>query len=153
MTSISHQPSTFHYIELKAPTSSSSSSSSSLLSTSSTSSSDNEKNLICKVTNSPCLENLSEKQQRKRKRKARSTTYLPLLKLPDFPVKTQCPNCSKYVVTHVIYKNGTCVYVFAMGLFTLTVVLFWVPFFMDCCKDVIHSCPHCKSTLGTRRRI
>ncbi|CAB4401119.1 hypothetical protein RhiirA5_492487 [Rhizophagus irregularis] len=150
MTSITHQQSTFHYIELTTSTSTSSSSSSLLSSTSS----DNEKSPICKVTNSPCLENFSsEKQQRKRKRKARNTTYLPSLKLPDFPVKTQCPNCNKYVVTHINYKNGTFVYVFAMGLFTFTVVLFWVPFFMDCCKDVTHSCPNCKSTLGTRRRI
>src|SRR4051794_40425416 len=117
MTSISHQPSTFHYIELKASTTSSSSSSS-LLSTSSTSSSTSS---ICKVTNSPCIESpSSEKQQRKKKRSARNTTYLHLLKLPDFPVKTQCPNCSKYVVTHVIYRNGTGVYIFAMGLFALT---------------------------------
>ncbi|GBB96526.1 hypothetical protein RclHR1_27750001 [Rhizophagus clarus] len=148
MTSISYQQSTFHYIE-KVPTSTSSSSSSLLSSTSS--SSDNEKTPIYKVTNSPCLS--SEKQQRKKKRNARNTTYLSLLKLPDFPVKTQCPNCCKYVVTHVNYKNGTFVYIFAMGLFTFTVVLFWVPFFMDCCKDVTHSCPNCKCTLGTRRRI
>jgi hypothetical protein len=135
MTSISHQQSTFHYIELKAPTSTSSSSSSLLSSTSS--SSVNEKSPICKITNAPCLENLSsEKQQRKRKRNVRNTKYLPSLKLPDFPVKTQCPNCSKYVVTHIDYKNGTFVYVFAMGLFTFTVVLFWVPFFMDCCKGM-----------------
>src|SRR6266540_6910425 len=139
MTSISHQTSSsFHYVELKTVHSSPKivSSSSSLLSSSfSSSSSDNEKIPICKVTNSVCMEKSSQKQQRRRKKKNhRDTIYLPSLRLPDFPVKTQCPSCNKFVETRVKYQNGTCVYIFAIGLFSLTVALFWVPFFMDSCK-------------------
>ncbi|CAG8487212.1 5414_t:CDS:2 [Ambispora leptoticha] len=75
------------------------------------------------------------------------------LKYPDFSIKTHCPHCNKYVRTIVQHENGTCVYVLASGLFLTTVVLFWVPFFMDAVKDVKHSCPNCRNYLGTRHRL
>ncbi|CAG8466408.1 6180_t:CDS:2 [Racocetra persica] len=75
------------------------------------------------------------------------------LKYPDFPVKTQCSSCSKLITTQIHHKNGKFVYILAMGLFSLTVVLFWVPFVVDSCKDVTHSCPNCGNHLGTRHRL
>ncbi|CAG8436310.1 3037_t:CDS:2 [Diversispora eburnea] len=76
-----------------------------------------------------------------------------IMKYPDFPVKAQCPKCSKFITTKIYHKNGKCVYVLAMGLFSLTVVLFWVPFFVDSCKDITHICPNCDTRLGTRHRL
>ncbi|RHZ61900.1 hypothetical protein Glove_345g61 [Diversispora epigaea] len=76
-----------------------------------------------------------------------------IMKYPDFPVKAQCPECSKFITTKIYHKNGRCVYVLAMGLFSLTVVLFWVPFFVDSCKDITHICPNCNTRLGTRHRL
>ncbi|CAG8500319.1 942_t:CDS:2 [Cetraspora pellucida] len=79
-------------------------------------------------------------------RKKRSIdSSFPSLKYPDFPVKTQCASCSKLITTQIHHKNGKFVYILAMGLFSLTVVLFWVPFVVDSCKDVTHSCPNCDS--------
>ncbi|CAG8643286.1 1760_t:CDS:2, partial [Cetraspora pellucida] len=79
-------------------------------------------------------------------RKKRSIdSSFPSLKYPDFPVKTLCTSCSKLITTQIHHKNGKFVYILAMGLFSLTVVLFWVPFVVDSCKDVTHSCPNCDS--------
>ncbi|CAG8641847.1 5258_t:CDS:2 [Ambispora gerdemannii] len=85
---------------------------------------------------------------------SKNAAFLPFgPKYPDFSIKTQCPHCNKYVRTIVQHENGTCVYVLASGLFLTTVVLFWVPFFVDAVKDVKHSCPNCQNYLGTRHRL
>ncbi|CAG8551550.1 6211_t:CDS:2, partial [Scutellospora calospora] len=74
-------------------------------------------------------------QIRKKQKKRGTDSSFPSLKYPDFPVKTQCTSCSKLVTTQIHHKNGKFAYILAMGLFGLTVVLFWVPFVVDSCKD------------------
>ncbi|CAG8801718.1 42106_t:CDS:1, partial [Gigaspora margarita] len=87
------------------------------------------------LSTSSCEEHTGYDTSKLRNKKKRSIdSSFPSLKYPDFPVKTQCTSCSKLVTTQIHHKNGKFVYILAMGLFSLTVVLFWVPFVVDSCK-------------------
>ncbi|CAG8596587.1 11990_t:CDS:2 [Acaulospora morrowiae] len=97
--------------------------------------------------------NSSTFMKKRYNKKQNTNSSCSSMKYPDFPIKAQCPSCKKFVTTQIHHKNGKCVYALAMGLFGLTVVLFWVPFFVDSCKDVSHSCPNCNVHLGTRHRL
>ncbi|KAA0199849.1 Lipopolysaccharide-induced tumor necrosis factor-alpha factor, partial [Fasciolopsis buskii] len=68
---------------------------------------------------------------------------------------TYCGNCNQQVVTHVRYVTGALTWLLCAVIFFFTGPLFCflIPFCVDDCKDVVHSCPHCNVTLGTYRRL
>lgn len=92
----------------------------------------------------------------------------------ESPVNIMCPNCRNQVTTVTEYESGSLMwilvlvlcllglwpYVIHLSLFIVVHILMsfiirccLIPFCVDGCKDVTHSCPDCKSRLGIYRRM
>ncbi|VDK87394.1 unnamed protein product [Litomosoides sigmodontis] len=75
------------------------------------------------------------------------------------PIETDCPYCQAHVVTSIQRIVGTLPWIIMGICFLLGFFLFlpWclccIPFYMDNCRDVIHSCPSCKRILGRFTRV
>ncbi|VDK65094.1 unnamed protein product [Onchocerca ochengi] len=75
------------------------------------------------------------------------------------PIATDCPYCQAYVVTSIQRITGTFPWIimgicFLLGFFLLLPwCLCFIPFYMDNCLDVVHTCPSCKRILGHFTRI
>ncbi|XP_062581008.1 cell death-inducing p53-target protein 1 homolog isoform X2 [Saccostrea cucullata] len=72
----------------------------------------------------------------------------------ETPVHTRCPHCQAEVVTATSYETGTFAWIICL---VLCLVGCWpcclIPFCVDGCKDVIHSCPNCHQTMGRYNRM
>lgn len=72
----------------------------------------------------------------------------------QYPTAMQCPFCRATITTSLNYTEGTMVWLLA-GV--LCFVGCWpcclIPFCVDDCKDVQHSCPNCHRAVGTFRRM
>uniref|UniRef100_A0A3Q4I4U8 LITAF domain-containing protein n=1 Tax=Neolamprologus brichardi TaxID=32507 RepID=A0A3Q4I4U8_NEOBR len=70
------------------------------------------------------------------------------------PGQMLCPYCHTNVVTRIEYKIGTYTWL-VCGL--LAVFLCWpccfIPFCVNDCKDVEHSCPSCNGIIHVHRRM
>lgn len=92
----------------------------------------------------------------------------------ESPVSIMCPNCRNQVTTKTEYESGTLMWILVLVLcllalwpyvttifccfvvyvpFILHIRCCLIPFCVDGCKDVGHSCPVCNSRLGTYRRM
>lgn len=75
------------------------------------------------------------------------------------PISIRCPICQKDVVTEIVYELGAMVWIAAgiillLGIFLIfPLFLFWIPFFVDDFKDIIHICPNCCYIFGRKKRI
>ncbi|EFO28000.1 hypothetical protein LOAG_00476 [Loa loa] len=75
------------------------------------------------------------------------------------PIETDCPYCQAHVVTSIQRIVGALPWIvmgicFLLGFFLLLPwCLCCIPFYMDNCRDVVHSCPSCKRALGRFTRI
>ncbi|CAO3662320.1 unnamed protein product [Umbelopsis ramanniana] len=78
---------------------------------------------------------------------------MPLPSLPDFEVEAYCPSCKKWVMTRIRYRSGAGVWLFSFVLLVLTIVFFWIPFYVKYFKDVVHFCPSCGHKIGRFRKI
>ncbi|XP_016970059.1 cell death-inducing p53-target protein 1 [Drosophila rhopaloa] len=60
-----------------------------------------------------------------------------------------CPSCHAEIKTTTITRPGTFTYVsaFFTCLFTFGLGCFLIPFCIDDCKEVDHSCPNCEESL------
>ncbi|XP_041920675.1 lipopolysaccharide-induced tumor necrosis factor-alpha factor homolog [Alosa sapidissima] len=70
--------------------------------------------------------------------------------LADSPTVTVCPHCHHQVTTNTTHKSGmaawsTCLLLTLLGLICGFCL---IPFLIDGCKDVHHSCPHCNRHIG-----
>lgn len=73
----------------------------------------------------------------------------------ETPVRTQCPGCRADILTATHYETGTMTWLVA-GI--LCFIGLWlgcclIPFCVDGCKDVVHSCPSCRITIGRFNRM
>ncbi|XP_022313117.2 lipopolysaccharide-induced tumor necrosis factor-alpha factor homolog isoform X2 [Crassostrea virginica] len=72
----------------------------------------------------------------------------------ETPVHTKCPHCQAEIVTATSYETGTFAWIICL---VLCFVGCWpcclIPFCVDGCKDVIHSCANCHQTIGRYNRL
>ncbi|VDL79699.1 unnamed protein product [Nippostrongylus brasiliensis] len=85
---------------------------------------------------------------------ARQSLYGPC------PVEMDCPHCQAHIVSHIERVAGVLPWILCGICVLLGFFLFLVPwcfcglpFCMDQCLDVVHSCPACKRHLGRFNRI
>ncbi|XP_046339167.1 cell death-inducing p53-target protein 1-like isoform X3 [Haliotis rufescens] len=73
----------------------------------------------------------------------------------EAPVQTQCPHCAAQIVTATHYDNGTFTWVICLILCLVgcDFLCCLIPFCMDGCKDVIHTCPNCKAMVARWSRM
>ncbi|XP_048762280.1 LITAF domain-containing protein-like isoform X2 [Ostrea edulis] len=73
----------------------------------------------------------------------------------EVPVRTKCPACHAEVLTSTSFETGTFAWVIALVLclFGLWLGCCLIPFCVDGCKDVVHSCPNCRHTIGKFNRM
>ncbi|XP_031720720.1 LITAF domain-containing protein-like [Anarrhichthys ocellatus] len=82
------------------------------------------------------------------------TQVVVMQQLPtDVPGQMMCPHCRISVVTKTKHISGFCTWL-TCGI--LGVFICWpcclIPFCVDSCKDVEHSCPNCKNVLHIYKR-
>lgn len=75
--------------------------------------------------------------------------------LHESPVRTMCPHCRADIVTATQYESGTfswliCVILCLVGC-QLGCCL--IPFCVDGCQDVIHTCPNCRQQISRWSRM
>ncbi|XP_076446503.1 lipopolysaccharide-induced tumor necrosis factor-alpha factor homolog [Babylonia areolata] len=73
----------------------------------------------------------------------------------ETPVRTQCPHCRADIITATTYDAGTfswliCVILCLVGCNLGCCLL---PFCMDGCQDVVHSCPNCRQQISRWGRM
>ncbi|XP_048762284.2 LITAF domain-containing protein-like [Ostrea edulis] len=73
----------------------------------------------------------------------------------ETPVAMQCPYCHASITTSTAYETGTLTWIICgvLILFGLWLGCCLIPFCIDGCKDVIHSCPSCNQTVGKFNRV
>uniref|UniRef100_A0A914QYY1 LITAF domain-containing protein n=1 Tax=Panagrolaimus davidi TaxID=227884 RepID=A0A914QYY1_9BILA len=71
------------------------------------------------------------------------------------PAQLTCPHCHQQIQTRVDYTSGLLAWLICGGcvLFGCVLGCCLIPFCMDDCKDAEHTCPACKSYLGSYKRI
>lgn len=59
------------------------------------------------------------------------------------PRHITCPACFSSTSTVVSRQSGCCTYLACFGLCWVFCPLFWLPFCLDCDKDIVHRCAAC----------
>ncbi|XP_076095368.1 LITAF domain-containing protein-like [Mytilus galloprovincialis] len=73
----------------------------------------------------------------------------------ETPVRMTCTSCRADILTNTHYENGTFAWVACIFLVFVGLSLFCclIPFCLNSCKDVVHTCPNCRVTVGRYDRI
>ncbi|CAB1428218.1 unnamed protein product, partial [Pleuronectes platessa] len=71
----------------------------------------------------------------------------------EAPGQMLCPRCQTTVLSQTEYKNGMLTWLICgiLGFFLCWFCCF-IPFFVDACKDVEHTCPVCRTVLHVHKR-
>nr|AHI17292.1 lipopolysaccharide-induced TNF factor 2-c [Mytilus galloprovincialis] len=82
------------------------------------------------------------------------TTTVLVQQFREAPCNTACPHCRAQVITATQYETGTFAWIICL---VLCIVGCWpcclIPFCVDGCKDVTHSCPNCKQVISRWNRM
>lgn len=76
-----------------------------------------------------------------------------------YPVEMDCPYCHNHIVSHTMKVPGVLPWIimaicFVLGFFLLIPwCLCCLPFCIDSCLDVLHTCPSCKRLVGRFARL
>uniref|UniRef100_A0A914MJ88 LITAF domain-containing protein n=1 Tax=Meloidogyne incognita TaxID=6306 RepID=A0A914MJ88_MELIC len=92
---------------------------------------------------------------------ASSRTFTPILppRLGPNPVEMDCPSCKSHILTNIATTPGALAWIICMLCFFTGWVGFfccflcWVPFCIEDCMDVVHTCPSCNVYLGKYSRL
>ncbi|XP_033750577.1 LITAF domain-containing protein-like isoform X2 [Pecten maximus] len=81
--------------------------------------------------------------------------YAQPLIFREGPVNMSCPFCQAQIVTTTTYVTGTLAWLICGILILLG---FWlgcclIPFCLNGCKDVVHTCPNCRQQVGKFSRM
>ncbi|XP_076450921.1 LITAF domain-containing protein-like [Babylonia areolata] len=73
----------------------------------------------------------------------------------EVPCLIACQHCNATVTTTTAYSVGTATW---LSCVIVCFVGFWlgcclIPFCLDACKDVIHTCPNCRQNVGRYSRM
>ncbi|KAK7161168.1 hypothetical protein R3I94_003988 [Phoxinus phoxinus] len=81
-------------------------------------------------------------------------TQAAVVSLTDVPGRVICPHCMTEVLTEIEYLSGLLTWLIC-GVLVLFVCWFCccIPFCMDSCKDVKHTCPNCKNVIRVYKRM
>ncbi|XP_039541114.1 lipopolysaccharide-induced tumor necrosis factor-alpha factor homolog [Pimephales promelas] len=81
-------------------------------------------------------------------------TQSAVVSLTDVPGHIICPHCMTEVLTEIEYLNGLLTWLICGVLgFFLCWICCCIPFCMESCKDVKHTCPNCKNIIRIYKRI
>ncbi|NP_001139042.1 uncharacterized protein LOC559480 [Danio rerio] len=79
---------------------------------------------------------------------------MPLTSLTDVPGRITCPHCLTEVITETEHVSGLMAWLICG---TLALFVCWlcccIPFCLDACKDVKHTCPNCRNIIRIYKRI
>lgn len=68
--------------------------------------------------------------------------------LPKYSITVTCQHCNNNVQTRVDHQVGTGTYCASAAMCLICCPLAWIPCVVDGCKDVVHYCPNCGSSIG-----
>ncbi|XP_022088875.1 lipopolysaccharide-induced tumor necrosis factor-alpha factor homolog [Acanthaster planci] len=73
----------------------------------------------------------------------------------EFSTAMQCPHCQNTINTRISHQVGLLTWLVAGGicLFGGFLGCCLIPFCLDFCLDVVHSCPTCNHQLGVYQRL
>lgn len=73
----------------------------------------------------------------------------------QLPVNTVCPHCHQNIITSTNAEAGGLTWLLCAGicLFGFWLGCCLIPFCIDDCQDIRHSCPNCKNTIHVFRRL
>ncbi|XP_016369677.1 lipopolysaccharide-induced tumor necrosis factor-alpha factor homolog [Sinocyclocheilus rhinocerous] len=79
---------------------------------------------------------------------------MAVVNLTDMPGRITCPHCMTDIITEIEYMNGLLTWLI-FG--SLVIFVCWlcccIPFCVDACKDVKHTCPNCKNIIHIYKRL
>ncbi|XP_038055104.1 LITAF domain-containing protein-like [Patiria miniata] len=75
--------------------------------------------------------------------------------MTECPTQVTCPACHHIIVTRTTYTPGALTWVLCLVicLFGGFLGCCLIPFCLDFCQDVVHSCPTCNSVVGKYKRL
>jgi len=69
--------------------------------------------------------------------------------LTKFPALVDCKICGNRSITTIRRVIGNANHATGIAVFFFSGVLFWIPYLIDCLKDVNHQCSHCGVLIAT----
>ncbi|XP_069125512.1 LITAF domain-containing protein-like [Argopecten irradians] len=84
-----------------------------------------------------------------------SPQYVQPMIFRESPVSMSCSFCQAQIVTTTTYTTGTLAWLICGILILLGLWLgcCLIPFCLNGCKDVVHTCPNCRQQVGKYNRM
>ncbi|XP_061169039.1 cell death-inducing p53-target protein 1 homolog [Saccostrea cucullata] len=73
----------------------------------------------------------------------------------DIPVNMVCQHCHHQITTAISFETGTLTWIICgvLILFGCWLGCCLIPFYVEGCKDCVHTCPNCHQVVGKFTRI